>query len=423
MRILQLCNKPPYPATDGGCRAMAEVTQGLLACGDHLRVACIGTHKHPYMANSWPPEVLSATAPIHVHVDTELSAIKAFMSLLGDGSYNLERFDSPAMHRALAGLLQKEEFDVIHLESLFVTPYISTIRKHSRARIVLRAHNVEHQVWQRLAANETSPIRRAYLNVLAQRLRKAETDALQMVDAVVAITQNDLDALNALCPVRHGHVLPMTMIPPSSVPLLRAPLSIFHLGSMDWMPNAEGVRWFVNEVWPLVQAQQLEMKCLLAGRNMPKDLLRLSESESESGVEGKDMKSTLAARGPKPEAPLCVVGEVNDAQAFMLANDILVLPLLSGGGMRVKLVEAMMLGRAVVTTTVGMEGVPAEHGEHLLVADTPQAMADALVSLYNDLDLAQRLATAGSKLAEAHFGREAAIERLRYFYGQPIAAQ
>jgi len=399
MRILQLCNKPPYPAIDGGCRAMAEVTEGLLACGDHVRVACISTHKHPFLPRNWPDKVLSATAPIHVQVDTELSAIKALMSLLGDGSYNLQRFDSPATHMALSELLQKETFDVIHLESLFVTPYIPTLRKYSKARVVLRAHNVEHRIWQRLADNETSSIRRRYLGILAKRLRKAEADALRMVDAVVAITQSDLDELNALCPVSHGHVLPMTMVPTQLVPVLEAPLSAFHLGSMDWMPNAEGIRWFAKEVWPLVLARQPEMKCCLAGRNMPNDL------------------RSIRTKG------LDIVGEVDDAQAFMLSNSILILPLLSGSGMRVKLVEAMMLGRAVVTTTVGMEGVPALHGEHLLVADTPQAIADALVRLHNDIDLAQRLAIAGRKLAETHFGRDAAMERLRYFYGQPIAAQ
>jgi glycosyltransferase involved in cell wall biosynthesis len=399
MRILQLCNKPPYPAIDGGCRAMAEVTEGLLACGDHVRVACIGTHKHPYNPQDWPTATLAATNPIHVPVDTGLSAIRAFMSLLGDGSYHLERFDSAAMHAALAGILQKEDFDVIHLESLFVTPYIPTIRRHSSARIVLRAHNVEHQLWQRLAANETSPVKRGYLRILAQRLKKAEAEALRMVDAVVAITQNDLEALKALYPIANGHVLPMTMVPPASVPLLRTPLTAFHLGSMDWMPNAEGIRWFVKEVWPLAQTQQPEMKCRLAGRNMPHDLT----SDHSFGLD--------------------IVGEVNDAQAFMLSNAILVLPLLSGGGMRVKLVEAMMLGRAVVTTTLGMEGVPAVHGEHLLVADTPQTLADALVMLYRDPDLTQRLATAGRELALAHFGRDAAMQRLRYFYGQPTAAQ
>jgi hypothetical protein len=134
MKVLQVCNKPPYPARDGGCMAMAAITEGLLDLGHEVRVLCISTEKHPFNHADIPSEILLATGMDHVFIDTRVKVMPAIANLFSNVSYNVSRFYSPAFEERLVAMLQAEHFDIIHLESLFCTPYLAAIRRHTAAK-------------------------------------------------------------------------------------------------------------------------------------------------------------------------------------------------------------------------------------------------------------------------------------------------
>ncbi len=187
MRILQICLKPPLPAVDGGCKAMNNITQGLLNKGLEVKVLTLSTHKHPFVKASLSSGYIEQTKIESVFIDTEIKLKDAFLNLFSSNSYNIERFYSIEFEELIIQTLKAQNFDAILFESLYVTPYVEAVRKHSKAKLVYRAHNVEFEIWERNATIEKGAKKR-YLNLLAKRLKKYEGDVLYNFDGNAPIT-------------------------------------------------------------------------------------------------------------------------------------------------------------------------------------------------------------------------------------------
>lgn len=394
MKVLQLCHKPPYPSRDGGCLAIAATTTGLIDAGHEVKVLCMSTHKHPFEKEKIPAELLISTRMESVFVDVRVKPLNALWNLLADRSYNLVRFKSNDFETRLISVLSIEQFDIIHLESLFCAPYIDSIRKHSKAKVVLRAHNVEHVIWQRLASQTNNSLKRMYLQRLADQLQKAEFELLQKMDGIVTITEDDRNSF-----ARMSVNVPMTAVAMginvASIevqPATSGPLRIYHLASMDWQPNLEAVDFFVQEIWPRLHVELPELQAYFAGRNMPQRLTG------------------------QHRPPLHIEGEVPSATAFACDRQVMVVPLLSGGGMRIKIVEAMALGKAVLSTSIGAEGIPYTDGTNLLIASTPDEFIAKLKWLQENPMELERIGVAARQLAEQHFDLKTVTDRLANFY-------
>lgn len=399
MRILQLCNKPPYPPIDGGSKAMHNITQGLLDAGHQVKVLCISTKKHPLKVAAIPEEYREQTRIEGVFVDTSLNVVDAFTDLVTADNYNISRFFSPDMDIRLIQLLSQEEFDIIQLESLFVTPYIATLRRYSKARIVLRSHNLEHVIQERIAQGERNILKKPYRRYLARQLKAYEQEVLKQVDGVAAIT--DADALSMK---EHGGTTPIITIPfgikpgeyggarPSGPPIF------FHLGSMDWMPNEEGIRWLLRTVWPRVIKKHPEAKLHLAGNRMPKDMIR--------------------ARLPGTT----VVGRVPDANRYISQRHVMLVPLFSAGGMRVKIIEGMAMGKCIISTTVGAEGIDHTPGKNILIADTAAAFTEQIDKVLAEPLLADTIGKNAMELVRARHTNANIIKELVAFYASLLKA-
>ena len=174
MRILLLCNKPPYPASEGGPMAMNSIITGLLEAGHQVKVLAINSEKYNVKESDIPEEYKQKTGIELIDVDLTVKPLNAFLNLFTRKSYHAERFISEEFKKRLAEVLDKEQFDVVQLEVLFMAPYVETIRQHSKAMIVLRAHNVEHKIWERIAKDTKSPLKRWYINHLAKTLKEFE---------------------------------------------------------------------------------------------------------------------------------------------------------------------------------------------------------------------------------------------------------
>jgi glycosyltransferase involved in cell wall biosynthesis len=361
MKILQICNKPPYPPQDGGAIGMHNVTQGLIDAGHSVKVFSVNTPKHFVDINSLPTDYREKTQIEFGFINTDLSSKAALMNLLfSNRSYNIIRFEDKEFDKQLGRILDNDNYDIIQVESIFLNYYVDTIRKRSNAKIVLRSPNVEYMIWERMANEEKNPIKKYYLRVLARRLKNEELAALNTFDALFTVTKNDLDIYAA-----NGCTIAMEFIP-TGLDVTKSTIansdkvefpSIFHIGALDWMPNQEGLAWFLDNVWSRINQQFPEMKFYIAGRG---DATWFDSSQYKNVI---------------------LLGEIEDAAAFISSKAIMIVPLFSGSGMRVKIIEGMALGKAVVSTSIGIEGIIHHQNEDVLIADTPKSFIEAITSL------------------------------------------
>ena len=398
MKVLQLSHKPPFPPKDGGCLAIDNITQGLINAGIDIKILTIETLKHPFEKDRIPKEYMEKTGIESVFVDTKLNIVDAFSSLVTQDSYNISRFFTPDFDFALQNELTKKEYDIVHLESLFMTPYISTIRMHSDARIVMRSHNLEYIIWERLSKQTGSVAKKTYLKLLARQLKKYELDVLNQVNGIAAISKRDAEDFRKLGCIRPIEIIPFGLNIQKYKPVdnPKTDLDLFHLGSMDWSPNIEGLDWFLDEIWPAIHSESPEANFYLAGRDMPE---RFFETTSPN---------------------IIVVGEVEDAMKFIKSKSLMVVPLLSGGGIRVKIIEGMALGKAIISTSVGAEGIHYTHKKDIWIANTPNEFAEAVHYFKNNPEKIIELGNNARKLVEREYTNEVIIKKLLGFYKQLI---
>ena len=320
MKILLLCNKPPYPASEGGPMAMNSIITGLLDAGHHVKILAVNSEKFNVKESDIPEDYKKKTGIELIDVDLSVKPMNAFLNLFTKKSYHVERFISDDFKARLIEVLDKEQFDIVQLEMLYMAPYVDVIRAHSKAMIVLRAHNVEHKIWERIAKETQSPLKRWYINHLAKTLKEYELNALETVDGIAAITRKDAAFFRKYSskPVID---IPFGVYPEEFTPKyeIEGKPKFYHIGSMNWMPNEEGIRWFINEVLPKTVEKVYDFVYHLAGRNMPEWLTTMKDPHID------------------------VVGEVPDAKAFVADHDVAIVPLLSGSGIRIKIIARLLM--------------------------------------------------------------------------------
>ena len=332
MNILYITNKPIFPVVDGGCKAMQQFLSCLLKAEIEVDHLCLATQKHPFKAENYPNSLKENVSISSRFVQTKIRVLPALKNLIQGKSYNISRFDSPDFHADLSAKLSAENFTHVVLESLYLTPYISTIRKHSKAKIILRTHNVEHQIWEQYAANTSNPIKKWYLKRLASAMKTAEISNLNTVDLLATISNTDAETFRNLGIKTPRVTIPVAMEVHSKKTTFSSD-SIFFLGSMNWQPNSEAVDWLVSSIFPALKKVIPEVRLNLAGSFMNGKF----PSDKNAGIINH--------------------GFVENSTDFMLTKGILVLPIQSGSGVRMKLLEALSLGIPVVTTAIGAQGI------------------------------------------------------------------
>lgn len=395
MRILQICNKPPFPAVDGGAIAMNNVTQGLLKKGCTVNVLTITTPKHN--VSDLPKSYTEKTKFQSVFIDTSIKVKDAFINLFSDRSYNIDRFISSKFSDKLTEILRDEApYDFIIIESLFVTPYIKTIKANSKAKVILRAHNVEHKIWERISLNTGNLLKKKYIDLLAKRMKKYEIRTFKKLDAICAMTDVDVASFkelgfkNQITSVPTGYILDEVTTANESVD----ELSVFHLASMDWLPNTEGVDWLIKNVWNIVNKTIPKSQLYLAGREMPQEYYDLKNKS------------------------ITTVGPVKSAKDFFLSKHIMVVPILSGSGMRIKIIEGMALGKVIISTTIGAEGINCTNNKNILIADTPKEFADAIVKCLKDKSFCEQISANAKRLITEEYSNESISTRMIEFFKQ-----
>ena len=394
MRILQLCNKAPWPANDGSSIAISSLAEGLADNGIELHLFPINTKKHFKPEENIPLAFKEKTNYQCVYRDADTSVKGAFSNLFSSQSYFVSRFYFKEYEDALIEKLKSFSFDIVQLEGVFMASYIPVIKKYSNAKIVVRTHNVEHQIWERHLENEKQIFKKSYLSLQNKRLKSFEIETFKQVDAIVTITDEDKKIIAAICPGKpiHTCLTGINLEKYQQVTEPTHPNTLFHFASMDWMPNIEAVDWLLKEVWTTILKQQPDAKLILAGRGMPDRFKKLNSNS------------------------VTIIEDVKDSAEFYKSYDIMLVPLWSGSGLRIKLVEGLAYGKAIVTTSIGAEGIPYIHYQNMVIADSAEEFTESILNLLSDSTKKRFLQTGARTLAENCFNYKLVAADLISFY-------
>ncbi len=310
------------------------------------------------------------------------------------------RLWSPAFRDRLAIRLAETPFDVVQIEGIELAPYVPTIEAiQPRPLIVYEDHNAEWVLQKRACLTDLRIPRRwpaaAYSFVQWMRLKGYEADICRLANRVVAVSEADKDALLAVAPEVTVNVVPngVDLIEYSGYNGPVEPYDLVFTGKMDFRPNVDAMLWMAREVWPLILNHRPEARMAIVGQ---RPHARLEPLREDVGI--------------------TVTGWVPDVRPYIAGATVYVAPLRVGGGTRLKLLQAMAMSAAIVTTSLGAEGFPVTHGRELLLADTPEQFAQAVLRLLEDQVQRSQMGRSARRFVEATYGWDTLVPKLEALY-------
>ncbi len=399
MRVLLLCNKLPYPPKEGAPMAMNMIIEGLLNHGHHVKVLAINTNKYHTNLDEIPSEYKKKTHIETTDLNLTLNFFGAFYCFIIGKSYHIQRFISKKFARKLMEILKNQEFDIVQFETLSLTSYLPLIRKYSQAKVLLRSHNIEHLIWNRLSKLTSNPLKKFYLSHLSKTLRKYEITVLPQFDGIICISTVDAEFYKKESAGKFPIIVAtygVDLNQYTSTPHTNKQVSLCFIGAMNWRPNIHGIKWFLSTVWPIIEREFPTLKFVIASKIKPKWL-----------TENKSSQINL-------------IGDVKNSIDFITSNAIMVVPLFAGSGIRIKIIEAMVLRKTVVSTSIGAEGINYEDQKNIVIADTSDDFIKAIRKCVQEIEFRNRLGKKAVLLAEDNHDAKKIITALNNFYEQII---
>ncbi len=391
MKVLFLSNRVPFPPNDGGTVGVYQALMGLVDLG--IEVTYFSLNPSRNHTNLEYGKELNEIPHIEIYsIQTDITALGALKNLLQNKSYHISRFYNKSIADELAALLQKNKYDIIHFDGLQITIYLDVVRSYSQGKCVMRAANVEHKIWEGLAKNETSILKKWYLKTAAEQLKKYELETINRLDGLITVSIEDKEFFKQNGFDKNIHIaytgFDVTKLPAPT----KVENCIYHIGAMDWMPNIEGMRWFMKEVWPIVHSKNPKLVLHLAGKNMGEEFYKYHNLNVENH------------------------GQVLNAMEFVADKSTLIVPLFSGSGMRVKTVEAMAMGKTIIGTEMAAQGLPDEVKEYMVIVNSAPEFADKIIYFANNPDEANALGQQAKLYAAKHFEVKQIAESVVEYY-------
>ena len=350
-KVLILSNKLPYPSDDGSSIAMARLLETLLMKELDLHYFAINTDKHYKDV-----EISLANQPTvnfeAFEWNTSPKASTALGNLTTSLPYHVSRFYIPTLIKRLDAF-ETDSFHTVILEGAFMGMYLKEARRIGK-QTILRAHNVEHEIWQRLAENAQNPLKQWYLKLQSRRLQGFESQLSNAVDQIWCISEKDQQWFKSITSA--ASLIPTAVTPqpgPESIHALRC----HHLGALDWAPSIQGLKWFMTEIWPQVLQLVPQAEFHIAGNNPPENF-----------------------QFPKQQN-IFFHGRVEDATAFTHNHGISVIPLLAGSGIRIKILQNSASAVPSISTAIGAEGIYTKGSKQAVIVETSAEFVEALVDL------------------------------------------
>lgn len=388
MRVLQISPRKPYPPSGGGEIVTYNTIKYLSLRNHDITLVSIVDKSEDI------PELQEYCEWVPVEKDTRNKIFGILGNLLSAKPYTISKYHSGRVMDVVRRELREKEFDIVHLDGLHVAHYGAMVKREFELPVVLGAHNVETKIMQRFYRSQGNPFIKLYAYYQYRKLYSYEARLCGVFDRCLMITGLDERRLREMNPNVKTAVVPAGVDTSYFYPLnLREePCSIVSVASMDWLPNVESILWFYYRVFPIVKKSVPEARLYVVGRNPPGAI---------KDLEGDDV---------------VVTGFVDDVREWMARGRVFIVPLKTGSGMRVKILNAMAMAKPVVSTSVGCEGIGAVHGRSISVADSPEEFAARIVELFNEREKRERMATAGLELVDREYRWEKIAERMEWEY-------
>lgn len=397
MKILFVTPYLPSPPYFGAQRRLDGLMRGLAARHEvsllSFVAADVHTERSLEVSRSYCREFDVIRHDV-LNLTGQKKRLMQLRSLLSRGSFELRLLHRREFQARLDRLLTTRDWDIVQVEFCHMGIYRFRRTPGTRTRLVLDEHNIEYDLVKRTAETAEGAVRRVYAQVNWRKLEREERDCWRRFDGTALTSVRDEEMLKSAEPSTPTAVVPNAVDLDTFRPngAARDPASLLFLGAISYFPNTDGILYFLDAIFPKIVALRPDVQLRIVGMSPP--------------------ESVLAHRSRNVE----VTGFVEDPLPYMDRASVFVVPLRVGGGTRLKVVEAMGKGKAIVSTRIGAEGIDVEHEKNVLLADDPEDFARQVVRLLDDPELAARLGTEARRLAEERYGWGAAVRRLEQFH-------
>ncbi|MCA9248918.1 MAG: glycosyltransferase [Planctomycetales bacterium] len=383
MKILFLQKRILFPVDAGWKIRTLNVLKHLAAWHEITYLCNVQQADRPYLEQMRELGMRLETVPWR---ETPRSSPRFYwdlaQSLLSQDPFTAWKDHDPALRRRAEQLLEEGDYDLVICD--FVQMARNAMGLPSRASLLFQ-HNVEAQIYERHARNASGWLKRRFMGLQWKKMRRFESEAGKDFDAVVAVSDADREHFANEYGWAHAHTIDTAVDTHYFHPNGNAEESnrVLFLGSLDWLPNEDGVRFFIEKIWPAVRQRRPHASFQIVGRNPSRNVQRFA---SAPGVE--------------------LIGTVPDVRPYLASAAVVVVPLLVGGGTRIKIFEAMAMRKAVVSTSLGAEGLPVRSGEHLVLCDDANAFAESVVSLLENDNHRHAIAENAVQMVRQKYGAE-----------------
>ncbi|HEX6047382.1 MAG TPA: glycosyltransferase [Pyrinomonadaceae bacterium] len=323
--------------------------------------------------------------------------VELVLNLASDLPYAIKKYESAEMRQEIEKRVG--QFDVLVCD--FLAPAVNVPRDLDTATVLFQ-HNVEAMIWKRHYEVQTNAAKKRYLFRQWRKMVDFEAKACPRFDCVVAVSREDRDTMQQEYGVKNVYDVPTgvdTAFFQPSGNVERKPHNLVFTGSMDWLPNEDAIRYFTETVMPRIKQRVPDVTLTIVGRDPYPALLELS----------------------KRDPSVIVTGRVEDVRPYMEAASVYIVPLRIGGGTRLKIYEGMAMEKPIVSTSIGAEGLPVTNGEEIVLADTPEAFADAVIKLLQDQTLADEIGQRAATRVRREFGWESVSDSFASICDQAIS--
>lgn len=373
MRILQLSPRVPFPLTDGGALGIFNITKNLAALGHEVHMVALsrtGIEETDELERSCTLSVVQA--------DTRTTRTGALAALFSRMPYTIKKYWQSQVARRILEIATEGKFDLVHADHLHMARYGQLVSDELGIPLAIREHNFESTIVERFYQNQRNPLLRAYGYLEYKKLARYEKNMCGKADLNVMITEEDQSRLRSMDSAVKTVVVPAGVDIDFFRPARSIPgdgpvpdLSILSVASMDWFPNVDAVLWFCDEVLPKILETHPSAVFQIVGRGVP-DAVRAKASDNVK-----------------------IIGFVDDVRDYMERALVMVVPLRIGGGMRLKILNALAMAKAVVSTPIGCEGIAVEDGVNISVAEEGAEFATRVSELLSDAALREKMGGSG----------------------------
>lgn len=306
----------------------------------------------------------------------------AVRNLFSSVPINVQKYHSGKILKKVIAFAADKKIELIHVDHLHMAYYGLALKRILEVPVVLREHNLEFKITERFAETSSNPALRLYASLQARKILEYEPSICAKMDKCIMITEQDRDQLLSLRAGIDADVIPAGVDADffkegSSVGETD---TIGYVGSLDWLPNIDGLKWFVQEVMPIIAKSKPSVKFNIYGKNASHGIDRLDN--------GKNVR---------------VKGFVEDVRTVFRESSVMIVPLFAASGIRIKILEAMAAGKAIVTTSIGCEGINCEPGKHVFIADTPGDFAENVVKILDDSALRAQIGRAAAEFVREKY--------------------